>query len=170
MSASGRDRGRPRGRPGGSPPTGTARAAALRLLGRREYTLAELRTRLLARGFTPDETTRALDSLVGDGLADDRRAAAAHIRTGSRIKGRGRHRLRRELDARGIDPDLSAALIAGIDEDDELAAAAAVLSRKRPAGRLTMADRKRLFQQLLRRGFPADIIARVMKAADTPGT
>ncbi len=139
------------------------------------YTVAELRSRLVARGYPPDDTDRALETLVAERLADDRRAALAHIRTGSRIKGRGRHRLRRELEARGVDPDLVSDLLAGHSETDELAAATQVLARKRPAGRLSMADRRRLFQHLLRRGFSADLIARVLslrhprlKASDTP--
>jgi regulatory protein len=169
LNASDRDPGRRRPDPAGaSPPAGTVRGAALRLLGRREYTVAELRSRLVARGYPPDDTDRALETLVAERLADDRRAALAHIRTGSRIKGRGRHRLRRELEARGVDPDLVSDLLAGHSETDELAAATQVLARKRPAGRLSMADRRRLFQHLLRRGFSADLIARVLKASDTP--
>jgi len=144
-------------------PTGSARAAALRLLGRRDYTVAELRTRLLARAFSPEDVSAALEGLVADRLADDRRAALAHIRTGTRIKGRGRHRLRRELEARGVDPDLVSGLLAELDEADELAAVEQLLARRRPPGRLSMADRRRLFQQLLRRGFPADVIARALR-------
>jgi regulatory protein len=152
---------------GPAAPTGTARAAALRLLGRREYTVAELRTRLLERGFPPDETAQAIDTLVAGGLADDRRAALAHIRTGSRVKGRGRHRLRQELERRGVSPELVADLLAAHSDDEERAALERLLTRKRPPGRLSMADRRRLFQQLLRRGFAADLIARVLKE---PGT
>jgi regulatory protein len=159
-------RGRPdRTRP--AVPAGTARAAALRLLGRRDYTVAELRAKLLDRGFPPDDTARALDALVADGLADDRRAALAHIRTGSRVKGRGRHRLRQEMERRGVGPDLAAELLAEHSDDDERAALDRLVARKRPPGRLSMADRRRLFQQLLRRGFAADLIAR---ALNEPGT
>jgi len=154
------------GRSASTEPTGTPRAAALRLLGRRDYTVAELRQRLIARGFDAGETAQALDALVAEGLADDRRAAAAHIRTGTRIKGRGRHRLARELEARGIDPDLAERLLADLDPDDERAAVERILARKRSTARLSMADRRRLFQQLLRRGFPSDVIARALKGSD----
>jgi len=154
------------GRSASGEPTGTPRAAALRLLGRRDYTVAELRARLIARGFSANETAEALDGLVADGLADDCRAALAHIRTGTRIKGRGRHRLARELEARGIDPDLAERLLRELDPDDERAAVERILARRRPATRLSMADRRRLFQQLLRRGFPSDVIARALKGSD----
>lgn len=147
-------------------PTGTARAAALRLLGLRDYTTEELRTKLLARGFAPDETARALEGLAAEGLADDRRAARAHIRTGSRVKGRGRRRLRQELERRGLSAEIAAEALAEHSDDDELAAVRRVLSRRRGTGRLSMADRRRLFQQLLRRGFASDLIARALGGAE----
>jgi regulatory protein len=132
---------------------------ALRLLGRREYTIAELRTRLIERGHSAREVEQALASLAADGLLDDRRAAAAHIRTGSRVKGRGRLRLRRELQARGVEAELADTLLNSLDEADEVEAAIRVLDRKKIPGRLPMADRRRIFQQLLRRGFPSHVIA-----------
>ena len=46
-------------------------------------------------------------AFVADGTLDDRRAGAAHVRTASRVKGRGRLRIRRELEARGIDRTLA---------------------------------------------------------------
>ena len=147
-------------------PTGTARVAALRLLGRRDYTTEELRTRLIARGFSPDDVARALEALVADGLADDRRAARTHIRTGSRVKGRGRRRLRQELDRRGLSAEIATEALAEHSDDDELAALRRVLARRRVKGRLSMAERRRLFQQLLRRGFAPDVIARALGGAE----
>jgi SOS response regulatory protein OraA/RecX len=105
----------------------------------------------------------ALDGLAADGLVDDRRAAAAHLRTGSRVKGRGRFRLIRELEARGIDRDLAAELVAALPADEEAAAIDRILVRRRLAGRLTAAEHRRLFEQLLRRGFPPDTIADALK-------
>lgn len=143
-------------------PTSSPRTAALRLLGRRDYTTAELRSRLIDRGFAAAAVDETLSGLAAERLVDDRRAALAHIRTGSQVKGRGRLRLRRELEARGIAPDLSDALLADLDEADEVEAAGRVLERKRIPARLSMADRRRIFQQLLRRGFPSHVIAQAL--------
>jgi regulatory protein len=149
----------------GEPPAAPAsspRATALRLLGRRDYTTAELRSRLLDRGFTVAAVDATLSALSAERLVDDRRTALAHIRTGSQIKGRGRLRLRRELQARGVDADLSEALLADLDEADEIETAIRVLERKHVPGRLTMDARRRIFQQLLRRGFPSHVIAQAL--------
>jgi regulatory protein len=94
----------PRGRPGApGPPPGTPRLAALRLLGRRDYSSTELTTRLVDRGYAVDDVRTAIEALVADGTIDDRRTAFTHVRTAARVKGRGAHRIRRELEARGID-------------------------------------------------------------------
>ncbi len=158
---SNRARGAPR-----SAPSGSLRGAALRLLGRRDYTVAELRERLLTRGHDTGEIDAELDRLAGEGLADDRRAAIAHIRTGSRVKGRGKRRIRHELEARGVAPALIDELLASRGDDEELEAVARVIARKRLPARLPMPERQRLFQQLLRRGFAADVIARALKGRE----
>jgi regulatory protein len=146
------------------PPTVSARAAALRLLGRRDYTVAELRSRLADRGYTPDQVDATVDRCLADRLLDDRRVAAGHIRTASRIKGRGRLRIERELLARGVDRALVSELVAELGGDDDAAAIARVIARKRLPARPTLADRRRIFQHLLRRGFPADAIAKALRA------
>lgn len=140
-----------------------ARTAALRLLSRRDYTTAEIRQKLTDREFEGGETEEAIASLRADRLIDDRRAAAAHIRTASRIKQRGRIRIERELEARGVDRSLIRELLRDLPAEDESAAIAKFLQRRRPPGRLNPADRRRLFQQLLRRGFTPDVIAKALK-------
>ena len=47
--------------------------------------------------------------------------------------------------------------------EDETAAIQSFLRRKRVPADLTVADRRRLFQQLMRRGFTADVIAQALK-------
>jgi len=133
------------------------------MLGRRDYTIHELRTKLLDRGYEPDAVTAVLVDLGDAGLIDDRRVAAAHIRTGSQIKGRGRYRLVRELEARGIDAELAAELVADLTAEEETATIERILARKHLPDRLVAADHRRIFQQLLRRGFPTDAIAAALK-------
>ncbi|HUF47154.1 MAG TPA: regulatory protein RecX [Vicinamibacterales bacterium] len=146
-----------------SPPSGSPRAAALRLLGRRDYTVAELTTRLEARGYPTTAVAAVVASLVAEGLADDRRTALSHIRVARDVKGRGRVRIARELAARGLDADLVAAVMADQADDDERTALERLLTRKRLPARLSMIERRRLFQHLLRRGFPADLIADTLR-------
>lgn len=140
-----------------------ARAAALRLLGRRDYTVAEMREKLTARGNEADDINTTIDGLIAEGLLDDRRVASAHLRTAARVKGRGRLRISRELAARGIAPDIVDETVASLSDEEEASAVERLLVRKRLPPRMSMPERRRLFQQLLRRGFRADVIAKVLK-------
>jgi regulatory protein len=137
--------------------------AALRLLGRREYTAEELRTRLLDRGYAEAGVALVLSELAADRSLDDRRVAAAHVRTASALKGRGRHRIQRELEARGIARDVIRDVLDAVPAGDEAALVERFLTRKRLPARLGPAERRRLFQQLLRRGFPTEAIVAALK-------
>ena len=146
------------------PPSSALRAVALRLLTRREYTTFELRTKLTARQeYADDEIEQTLASLASQGFLDDRRAAAAHVRSASRIKSRGRLRIQRELEIRGLDRELIRRALDDLPAADEAAALERILQRRGLPNRLPAADRRRLFQQLLRRGFTADLIAKALR-------
>ena len=145
------------------PPPSSIRSAALRLLTRRDYTSLELRDKLIDRGYLADDVDALLSDLTTRGLLDDRRAAEAHARTASRIKGRGRVRIARELEARGIARSVITDLVAELPASDEAAAIARFIERKRLPKRLDPAARRRLFQQLLRRGFPVDAISKALR-------
>jgi regulatory protein len=142
----------------------TVRTAALHLLSRRDYTTAELRRKLLDREYPEADIDDAIARLASAGLLDDRRVALAHVRTATAIKGRGRLRIKRELEARGVDRTLVRELVAGIPAADDLAAIERFLARKRLPARPSPSDRRRIFQQLIRRGFPADAILKALRA------
>jgi regulatory protein len=135
---------------------------ALRWLGRRDYTTAELRARLVARGGPDAPVDAVLTALAEQGLVDDRRAAASHVRLAARVKLRGRARVARELAARGLDREIIDEAVAAIPATDEADAIAQVLARKRLPPRLDAPARRRLVQHLLRRGFSADGIRRAL--------
>jgi regulatory protein len=149
-----------------APPAGGARLAALRLLGRRDFSAAEVTTRLLDRGHPADEVHAVVRDLVADRTLDDRRVAASHVRTASLVKHRGRLRIRRELEARGIDKVLIGEALAELPADDDAAAIRVFLARRRAPARPDPAMRRRLFQQLLRRGFDSVAIARALGRGD----
>jgi len=157
-----------RGRRPGPPQASAAglRAAVLRLLGRRDYTTAELGDRLRARGFEPSEVERTLRDLTGEGLVDDRRVAGAHVRLASQVKNRGRRRIERELTARGLDPVVVHEALAALPAEEDEAAIRRILARKQLPQRLSPADHRRLYAQLLRRGFGAETIARTLRSRE----
>ena len=141
----------------------TVRTVALRLLTRRDYSAAELRKKLIERDLDADEVDTALGALTQEGLLNDRRVAAAHVRTASQIKNRGRLRIRRELEARGIDRAIISEVLAELPEADDAAGIEKFLQRKRLPPTLDPAARRRLFGQLMRRGFSADAIAKALR-------
>jgi len=155
---------RPPPRPPAAPASpASTRAAALRLLARRDYTTVEIRDRLEARGHDASRIDAAIDGLVRDGAIDDRRAAHAHVRVASRLKGRGVRRIRLELEARGLSKAIIDDALDEVSEEDAAAAIARVLSRRRVTRTSPLDERRRAFQHLLRRGFPADAIARALR-------
>lgn len=140
-----------------------ARIAALALLGRRDYTRAELGDRLIDKGYAPDDVATALAALAADGTVNDARVAAVIVRVASQVKGRGRLRIRQELMARGVDRHVADAALAGHAASDEAAALAKVLARKRLPSDLPQDQRRKLFQQLMRRGFSPEAIRTALK-------
>jgi regulatory protein len=139
----------------------TARAAVIALLARRDYTAHELRTRL-RRSWSEEDLDAALADLTRSGVVDDDRVAAAHVRTGVHGKRRGKARIRQELAARGLSRATIDRALATMTETGEAAALSAVLTRKGYDPSAPLAERRRLYQHLLRRGFAPDAIRRAL--------
>jgi regulatory protein len=146
----------------GAPPAYTA---GLRLLARRELSAAQIRQRLARQGFPPDEIDGALDRLRQEGALDDRRMARAYASTAARVKGRGRQRILRELEATGVDHQTA---LAALDEVFDEVNEATLLERalaKRLRGPIRDAGQfRRLHQYLTRLGFPPAAIAGALRA------
>jgi regulatory protein len=135
----------------------------LKLLGRRELSAADLRARLVDREHPADEIDAAIAKLTASGALDDRRVARAYARTASKIKGRGRLRVTRELQAMGIARDIVADAVGDVFGDlDERAMIDRAIQKKLRGGRKpsTVQERARIYQFLMRQGFtPAAVSA-----------
>jgi SOS response regulatory protein OraA/RecX len=79
------------------------------------------------------------------------------------VKGRGRLRISRELEQRGVDRAIIREALAALPEDDESASIRRFLERKHLPIRLSPAEHRRVFGQLVRRGFSADLIAKSLR-------
>ena len=135
---------------------------ALKLLARRELSAAGVRSRLLDREHTPEDTDAAIARLLENGALDDRRVARAYACTASKIKGRGHLRVTRELQAMGIAREVVAEAIAEVfgDLDEPLLIDKAIQKRLRGKVVKTVQERARLYRFLMRQGFaPAAISA-----------
>src|SRR5215471_8863486 len=146
-------------------PERTAYVDGLQLLGRRELSVKQLRARLLDRDHSPEDVDRAIGLLLENHALDDARVAAAYVRTALAVKGRGRLRIRRELQEMGIEADVaSAALAEAFGDVDERAMVRDALAKKLRGKKIaTPADHARMFQYLLRQGFSPDTVTAVLR-------
>ena len=146
---------------------------ALHLLARRELAVAELRARLAEKEHPGDEIDAAVARLLETGGLDDARVARAFARTAVNIKGRGRLRVQRELNEKGIARDVAAAALAEVFGDTDERSIVAKAIHKRLRGRTTVTDRAesaRLYQYLMRQGYtPEAVIAglRTLRGGNT---
>ena len=141
-----------------------ARVTALRLLTRRDYTTKELRQKLLDRELPEPDIVAALADLADSGLLNDRRVAESFVRVASKLKGRGRLRISRELEQRGVDRGIIRDALAMLPTEDETASIRRFIEKKQLPDRLSPAEHRRVFGQLIRRGFSADLIAKALRS------
>ena len=140
------------------------KARALRLLARREHTRAEL-----ARKLAPDaESKEVLESLLAQlegrkQLSDERYAEARAHGLARRF---GSLRVRRELVAKGVEPEAAARFAADVERTD-LERARSILARKYRAQATSRNERARRMRFLLARGFSGDVIRRALGATPT---
>jgi regulatory protein len=146
--------------------TNPARAAALALLSRRDYTAAELARKLLDKEYDRGTVDAVIAALTSSGLLDDRRVAAAHARTAAAVKGRGRLRIARELTARGLSRDLVREVLADLPQGDEVTMIRRILVRRRWPANPTRADRQKMYRHLAGKGFRTDDIFRALGDPD----
>ena len=148
---------------------------ALTWLARRELSERQVRERLSRRELKSDVDRRRGARLKTERALDDRRVALACARSAVRLKGRGRERVRRSIESLGISRDLARAAVDEVfGEIDESALIDRALDKRWPrvmaAGSAKDAVRRelqRIYQALIRQGFPAD---RVMQAIRSRGT
>lgn len=150
----------------------SAYSDGLKWLARRELSVADMRLRLLDREHSVEDTEAAITKLLETGALDDRRVARAHARTASKVKGRGRLRVTRELQSMGIAREVILEAVAEVfGELDERAMIDRAIQKKLRGGRkpTTVQERARLFQFLMRQGFtPAAVTAALRRIGAAP--
>lgn len=135
------------------------RERALRIIGYRERSSAEVTRRLVDDGYPRTAVQELVGRYVELGLIDDARFAGMWARSRC-TAGFGRRRVARELADRHVDPEVAtAALDEVFAEDSEVERATMALRGRRPADR---ADKERLIARLVRRGFSLDVARRAL--------
>jgi regulatory protein len=140
--------------------------AGLRILNYRFNSEAELRAKLDRKEFPRDAIDAAIERLRREKWLDDERFAAAFVRMRLR-KGIGRLRIKRELQAAGVDSATIAQALEIPDHDDR--AAAITSARKRLAVLRRRDDddaiRQKLVAYLFRQGYESGMAMDAVREA-----
>jgi len=140
--------------------------AGLRILNYRFNSEAELRAKLDRKEFPHDAIDAAIERLRREKWLDDGRFAAAFVRTRLR-KGIGRLRIKRELQAAGVDSATIAQALDIPDHDDRAAAITAAKKRLAVLRRRDDEDaiRQKLVAYLFRQGYDSGMAMDVVREA-----
>jgi regulatory protein len=130
---------------------------AWKAVGRREHTVAQLRTYLEGKRAEPEEIEAALAELTEAGVLDDARYAQRFAEDKRSLERWGSERIERELGRRGVDPEYIGAALAGYGRDDELEAAVELLGTRFPAPPSGDRERDRAWRLLVRRGYEPEL-------------
>jgi regulatory protein len=133
------------------------KARALRYLVRREHSRAELARKLAPHAESPEAVQAVLDLLLSKKQQSDERFAEERARVLSRKFGAAK--IRQDLKARGISDDITARVSSA---PDELERARAILERKYRSPAQTREERAKRARFLQSRGFPYDVIRRLV--------
>jgi regulatory protein len=132
---------------------------ALRLLGTREHSRAELERKLASCEEEPGQLRRVLDELQARGFINEQRVvdSVLHRRSG-RL---GVARIRQELRGKGLDPQMVAVAVDGL-QSTELERAREVWRKKFRELPVDAKERARQARFLAARGFGGEVIRRVL--------
>jgi regulatory protein len=133
---------------------------ALRLLGQREHSRAELERKLAKHEQEPGTLARALDELAAKDVINEARVVASVLH--QRAARLGAARLRQELLHKGIAPAAVADAVAGL-QATEFERALDVWRRRFGALPHNAGERAKQARFMLARGFSGDTVAKVLR-------
>lgn len=142
---------------------------ALRALGRRSITLAELRAKLVRRCASEDDVDEVVSRLRSYGYLDDKQVAESHSSFRRDHALVGRKRVLIELRRRGVDESLAERAVADTYEDFDESEVAREFLRRKLGMRYQRAsidapkEILRLYRALVRAGFGASAISDALR-------
>ncbi|HLM05617.1 MAG TPA: regulatory protein RecX [Blastococcus sp.] len=148
-------------------PESVARNLCLRALTGAPKTRQQLADLLAKRDVPEHAAETVLDRLTEVGLIDDAAFASAWVSSRQAGRGLARRALSAELRAKGVEPEVAAAAVEAVDDDDEREAARRLVDRK--VGAMRRLDRatatRRLMGMLARKGYNGGLAAAVVREA-----
>jgi regulatory protein len=152
--------------PGGRSETERAIDLAYKAVARRQRTVAELRTCLERKRVGPRAIDDAVAELTGSGFLDDARYARQFADDKRELDQWGSDRIARDLQRRGIGPELIDAALCDSSHDTELDTALTVLERRFPVAPADDRERDRAWRLLVRRGFTPEVAYEAVRALE----
>ena len=142
---------------------------ALGLLAFRSRSARELRRRLVQKGEVAERVDRTIERLTTAGLLDDAEYARQLARSKLLGQGASKRRLAQELFKRGVARQVADEAISDVIEDESIDEETVVASLVRKKLRSLsdedpVAQRRRLYGFLARRGYSSDVIRRALQA------
>lgn len=146
-----------------------AHALCLRLLTVRARTRAELAGQMAKRGYPDDAAQAVLARLEAVGLVDDEDFAEQWVRSRQAGAGKGKRALAAELRTKGLDDEVIAVALEGIDAGAERDRAEQLVERRLRREALGDGDEakvmRRLVAMLARRGYNQNMAVAVVTDA-----
>ena len=140
---------------------------ALTMLGSRELSEVQVRSRLTRRKFEPADIDEAIERLRTDGTINDRRVALAAARLESTIRHRGRARVLQKIRQLGIEGSTAESAVSEVFEEvDEGALLDHALERRLKGQAPKALDEKaraRIVRGLVGQGFSIDAILKRLR-------
>ena len=135
------------------------------LLGRKAYTKAQLRKKLITKEAEPEVVERVMTRLEELKFVDDAGFAQMYVRGRQRRK--GRIALKRELFQKGVAEEIVEKTLEPLEEEGQITTAAAILEKN--AWRFNKDDARKNYAKayafLARRGFTSDVVRGALEQA-----
>lgn len=148
-------------------PKQSSKRYAVWLLSRREYSAAELRTKMIMRGYTAEEADEAMAFVTEHQFQSDERYAGMKAR--STAHRAGNRRIAMVLKQKGIEEEIATSQIASLAPEDERAIEAASKFRRQIAeAGMTQELSQKIWRFLSYRGFSSQAIKAAMAALSRP--
>lgn len=149
----------------------TEQEALLRLsslCSRSEHSTGEMRDKLRRWGVDQETSDRVVSRLVSERFVDDERYCRFFVRDKIRFDRWGRRKIEQALYAKGVDQDISAAVLDEVDDEEWTEALRPLLASKRCTvkGATDYERNGKLIRFAMSRGFDMDIIRRCMDVSD----
>src|SRR3954447_16480968 len=145
-------------------PRGKAFERALKSIGVRERTEAEVQAFLARRGFEDDVIADVIRSLREEGLVDDAGYARRFAEDRRLLDRWGNERIARDLERRGIGRELVDQALAGHGRDEGLVVAVELLDRRVPQPFESDRERDKAWRMLVRRGYEPELAYSAVRA------